>query len=46
MDPKDLAKHVGTARFLGGVLVGALTAAGLIPPEWAGFLQSVFGVAP
>jgi hypothetical protein len=30
-------------RTIGPAIAGALVGAGLVPPEWAGFISSVFG---
>lgn len=43
MKPTDIVKHVLTARFIAGLVVGALSSAGIIGPDWGPLLTALFG---
>lgn len=41
-----IVKYVATGRFLLGTIVGALTAAGIIGPEWQALFLTLLGEQP
>lgn len=36
-------KYVQLAKYIASAVTGALVGAGVVPDEWAGFLNAIFG---